>query len=62
MSVEYYCFVKACCRFPHMVAAHVGEGPAVGFFSFFWGVGFVWRVASCAMPAAAQLVLDLPPI
>lgn len=45
-----------------MVAAHVGEGPAVGFFSFFWGVGFVWRVASCAMPAAAQLVLDLPPI
>jgi len=20
-----------------MVAAHVGEGPAVGFFPFFWG-------------------------
>jgi len=37
MSVEYYCFVKAYCGFSHMVAAHVGEGPAVGFFPLFWG-------------------------
>jgi hypothetical protein len=37
MSVEYYCFVKAYCRLPHMVAAHVGEGLQLAFFLFFWG-------------------------